>query len=105
MTALEKRFKASVLFSGGFMRAAAPEVQSLHFTPRSATPTLMLNGRDDFGYPLDTSQIPMFRLLGAPEKDKRHIVLDSGHIPSRIDMIRETLDWLDRYLGPVEAGR
>jgi hypothetical protein len=62
----------------------------------------MLNGRDDVEFPMETSQITMFRLLGAPEKDKRHVFFDSGHIVPRIDMIRETLDWLDRYLGPVE---
>jgi hypothetical protein len=62
----------------------------------------LLSGRDDFEFPLETSQIPMFHLLGAPEKDKRHIVCDSGHIVPRLDMIKETLDWLDRYLGPVE---
>jgi predicted esterase len=104
MTALEKRFKASVLISGGFWTPAAPEVHSLHFAPRSTTPTLLLSGRDDCEFPLETSQIPMFRLLGAPEKDKRHVVCESGHIVPRIDMIRETLDWLDRYLGPVEPG-
>jgi hypothetical protein len=55
----------------------------------------------DFFYPYETSQAPMFRLLGAPEKDKRHVVLDSGHIPPKNEFIKETLDWLDRYLGPV----
>jgi hypothetical protein len=39
--------------------------------------------------------------LGTPEEDKQHVVFDSGHIPPRISMIKEILDWLDRYLGPV----
>jgi hypothetical protein len=101
-TALEERFKVSVLLSGGFLRVPSPEVHSLHFAPRSKTPTLMINGKDDFGFPLETSQIPMFRLLGAPEKDKRHVVLEGGHIVPRLKMIKETLDWFDRYLGPVK---
>jgi len=42
----------------------------------------------------------MFRLLGTPQADKRHLLFDSGHVPPRNDMIRETLDWLDHYLGP-----
>ncbi len=51
-----------------------------------------------------TAQLPLFRLLGAPEADKRHARLEGGHIPSdRNEIIRETLDWLDRYLGPVTA--
>jgi hypothetical protein len=101
-TALEERFKVSVFISGGFMRLPVPEVHSLHFAPRSRIPILMINGRDDFGYPLETSQIPMFRLMGAPEKDKRHVILEGGHVVPRLEMIKETLDWLDHYLGPVK---
>jgi formylglycine-generating enzyme required for sulfatase activity/DNA-binding winged helix-turn-helix (wHTH) protein/dienelactone hydrolase len=101
-TALEPRLKASVQISGGFVRPAAPEVHPLHFAPRSKTPTLMLNGGVDFGFPLETSQIPMFRLLGASEENKQHVIFDSGHIPPRTEMIRETLDWLDKYLGSVK---
>jgi hypothetical protein len=56
-------------------------------------------------FPLESSQKPMFRFFGAPEKDKRHAVLESGHIPPRAQMIKETLDWFDRYLGPVEVIR
>jgi len=63
----------------------------------------MLNGRDDYVFPLETSQLPLFRLLGAPEKDKRHVVLDGGHCPPRLPLIKEMLDWLDRYLGPVKT--
>jgi hypothetical protein len=40
---------------------------------------------------------------GAPEKDKRHVVYKSGHIPpQRQEIIKETLDWLDKYLGPTK---
>ena len=66
-------------------------------------PVLMLNGRYDYLFPLDSSQIPMFKLLGAPDADKRHVIYEAGHFPlPRGAMIRETLDWLDRYMGPVE---
>jgi hypothetical protein len=37
-------------------------------------PVLMLNGLHDFLLPLEGAQEPMFRLLGAPQKDKRHVV-------------------------------
>jgi hypothetical protein len=43
----------------------------------------------------------MFRTLGTGSADKRYVVFDSGHVPPRDDMIREALDWLDRYLAPV----
>jgi len=46
-------------------------------------------------------QFPLFRFPGAPAKDKRHALFDSGHIPPRLAIIREALAWLDRYVGPV----
>ena len=69
-------------------------------------PVLMLNGRDDFAGSLETSQRPLFRLLGTPAKDKRHVLFESGHAGSPThDLMKEILDWLDRYLGPVrQAG-
>jgi hypothetical protein len=61
----------------------------------------MLNGRFDFIFPVDTSQEPMFRLLGSPKEHKRRVVFDSAHDIPREELIKETLNWLDRYLGPV----
>jgi dipeptidyl aminopeptidase/acylaminoacyl peptidase len=63
----------------------------------------MINGRYDFIFPLETSVQPMFRLLGTSQKDKRLVVFDAGHgLLKRTDVARETLEWLDRYLGPVK---
>jgi hypothetical protein len=62
----------------------------------------MINGRYDSIFPFESAQDPMFRFLGPPEKYKRHAVFESGHVPPRDQMIKETLDWLDRYLGPVD---
>jgi hypothetical protein len=47
----------------------------------------------------------MFRYLGAPEKDKRHVVLEAGHVPPTITVLKEILDWLDHYLGAPAARR
>jgi hypothetical protein len=41
------------------------------------------------------------RLLRSWHSDKRHVVFDSGHVPPPDMVIKEVLDWLDRYLGPV----
>ena len=104
MTAIEGRFKASVLVAGGwFFDRVPPEADGIHFAPRARMPVLMLNGRLDFVFPVETSQLPMLRLLGAPDKDKRHVLFDAGHGLPRIPVIREVLDWLDRYLGPVRC--
>jgi hypothetical protein len=43
----------------------------------------------------------MLRLLGAPKDQKRHVLADTGHDFPRAELIKESLDWLDRYLGPV----
>jgi hypothetical protein len=64
-------------------------------------PTLMLNGELDFYFPVETSQKPMFDLLGAPPEHKQRITYPGGHSVPRTEMIQHTLGWLDRYLGPV----
>jgi eukaryotic-like serine/threonine-protein kinase len=102
MVALEPRFKAAVLVGGGFTTGPEmPEIREINFAPRLRIPTLMINGRYDFIFPLEASQDPMFHLLGTPENDKRHLLFDTGHIPPRNEIIRATLDWLDHYLGPT----
>ncbi len=102
MTAVEPRFKASVLVAGGLPFERLPsEIEPLNFAPRVQVPTLMLNGRDDFMFPVNSSQLPLFRLLGVPEPQKRHVLFDSGHVPPMNSVMKESLDWLDRYLGPI----
>jgi eukaryotic-like serine/threonine-protein kinase len=104
LTAVETRFKASLLLAGGLIVqwSPPPEVDPFHFAPRNHVPTLMINGRNDFLAPLELSQAPLFRFLGAPVEHKRHAILAGGHTPvHHQEIIRETLDWLERYLGPV----
>jgi eukaryotic-like serine/threonine-protein kinase len=103
MLATEKRLKVAVLVAGGFVPYnELPEIDAVNFAPHVKIPVLMINGRYDFLLPLETNQEPLFRLLGTPPADKRHLVLDSGHAPPLTPWIRETLDWLDHYLGPVK---
>ena len=103
LPAVEPRLKASVIYVGGFdLRAALPEVEPINFTPRITIPTLMLSGRYDFFYPMECCQESMFRFLGAPADQKRRVVYESGHNVPRAELIKETLNWLDKYLGPVK---
>lgn len=100
--ALENRIATAVLLSGSLSsQAASPEVDLSNFAPRVRVPVLMLNGREDFGAPVESSQKPLFALLGTPTGQKQHIVLDGGHAPPRMEVVRHILEWLDRYLGPV----
>jgi len=76
-------------------------VDDLNYLPRVHTPVLMINGRHDFTFPLETAAKPMFDLLGTSADRKRNVVVDGVHYVPRHDLIRETLGWLDRNLGPV----
>jgi eukaryotic-like serine/threonine-protein kinase len=69
--------------------------------PRITQPVLMLNGKYDMYFPVETSQKPMFKLLGTAKDDKKMIVYDSGHVVPPTEFFQETLTWLDTYLGPV----
>ena len=101
--AVEKRFTAAVLWSGGFRSGPTlSENDEINYAPRVRTPVLMLNGRDDFTFPIDTSQTPMFARLGTPAQDKKHLLYDGGHIFPFARIMKDTLEWLDRYLGPVK---
>ncbi|PYT62078.1 MAG: hypothetical protein DMG35_08290 [Acidobacteria bacterium] len=103
LPAVEKRIKVLVLLGGGFdANEKLPEVDEVNFAPRVTMPTLMVNGRYDHFFPYEKSQKVMFQLLGTPAKDKRHAVFEAGHIPPHDQMIKEILDWLDRYQGPVK---
>jgi eukaryotic-like serine/threonine-protein kinase len=105
MVSLEERFRTAVLFEGGlYLRPAPPpEVDNFNFLPRVRVPVLMLNGRYDYTFPVESAQKPFLRWLGTPEKDKRHVVYDAAHdvMVNRTEVVKEVLSWLDQYLGPV----
>ena len=46
----------------------------------------------------ETGQIPMFELLGTAPEHKKHYVTPRAHLVPRDILIRETLDWFDKYL-------
>jgi eukaryotic-like serine/threonine-protein kinase len=106
LPALESRFKANVLVVGGFyLQKTLPEADQINFVSRVTVPTLMLNGRHDFFLPIETAQLPAFEYLGTPKEHKRQVIYETGHNIPRNELIRETLNWLDRYLGPVAPSR
>jgi hypothetical protein len=59
----------------------------------------MINGRYDTVFPYETTQLPMYELLGTPPEDKKHHLAESAHIVPMDEVIRETLAWFDKYLG------
>ena len=99
--ALEPRIKVAVFAAGGLRYGVPPEVQPANFAPHVKVPTLLVNGKDDFGVPLD-AQRRFIEIIGTPAAHKRHVVLEGGHVAQDIrGMFREVLAWLDKYLGPV----
>jgi dipeptidyl aminopeptidase/acylaminoacyl peptidase len=101
--AVEERLKASVLCPGGLTgRPVRPEADPINYVIRVRTPTLMLNGKYDTNLGLEEGIRPMYDLLGTPPEDKRLILYETDHIPPRNEYIKETLAWLDKYLGPVK---
>ncbi len=100
--AVEPRFKACVLALGGLdFQRSLPEVDTINFVSRVKQPVLMLNGRYDFFFPVESTQEPFFRLLGSKKDQKKHLLYDTGHNIPRNELIKETLNWFDQYLGPV----
>ena len=98
MLVYEDRFKVAVLLAGGI----GPDELTSRLVPRVTVPLLLLAGRYDYLLPVETRQTPFMDLLGTPEEDKRHVIFEAGHLPlPRAKMIRETLEWLDRYQNPV----
>jgi dienelactone hydrolase len=102
--AIEPRFRTGIFFSGGFETwEIPPEVDPVNFAPHVKVPVLMVNGREDFDLPYATAQLPMFRMLGTPAADKRHVVFEGGHIPPHPqEAMKVMLGWLDDRLGPVK---
>ena len=100
--AVEPRFQTAVLNVAGLgAPARRPEEDAVNFLPRIRIPVLVLSGRYDSTFPLETSQKPFMRLLGTPSADKKQIIFEGGHFLPRTNMVAESLKWLDQYLGPV----
>jgi formylglycine-generating enzyme required for sulfatase activity/pimeloyl-ACP methyl ester carboxylesterase len=100
--AVERRIRAVVLNVGGMgMGNALPEVDQINYLPRVTQPVLMLNGKYDMFFPVESSQKPMFGLLGTPQDQKKMLVYASGHLVPQTEFIKETLAWFDTYLGPT----
>ena len=79
-----------------------PEAATINYVTRVRIPTLMLNGRYDMIFPYETAQKPMFDLLGTPREHKVLKLYETDHgVPTR-ELIKETLGWFSKYLGPVK---
>jgi dienelactone hydrolase len=103
LPAIDPRIKVAVLGSGGLSADFPPEYSQVNFTPRIKIPILLLNGRYDTLFPLESNQKPYLMLFGTAEKDKHHKIYETGHSITTVNEWRkDELDFLDKYLGPVK---
>jgi dienelactone hydrolase len=105
LIALEERYDTAILVAGGLgnlgidpmPQAADP----INFISRIKIPVMMVNGKGDFVFPMETSQIPLFELLGTPDDEKKKVEYEGDHyqIPATA-VTRDIVNWLDEKLGP-----
>jgi eukaryotic-like serine/threonine-protein kinase len=104
-TIAQSRLKAVIFLDGGYFLDKPPGGgDQADFAPRLKVPLLMVNGGEDYVFSVGESQDPLFRMLGTPDADKRHVLLDTAHDvrEQRPELVKAVLGWLDKYLGRVE---
>ena len=104
-TVNQDRLKAAVFLDGGYFLYSPPKGgDQIDFAPRLKKPVLMVNGRYDYAFSPEKSQIPMFEALGSPAQDKQRIAFDTPHdvTDRRPELIQAVVAWLDKYLGRID---
>ncbi len=104
MPAIDERVKVLISCLHGMLgpNTEVPELSQKNFVIRNKIPTLMLNGKYDMHYNYDSCVKPMYDLLGTPAKDKRLVLYETDHFIPGNELIKESLGWLDKYLGPTK---
>ena len=101
----EERIKTLILVSGCLQQIPVSKPKPVGMVePYATVPVLMLNGKYDYTWPVNTHQKPLFNLIGTPPEHKKHVIYESGHLPlPRAPMMKEIFAWLDKYQGPVNC--
>lgn len=102
LLALERRFRAALMISGGiFSRPLPPPLEPVNYAARITLPVLMINGRYDY---LETPdlQSALFDAFATPLDEKRRVLVDSGHLMARAALLHESLPWLDEHFGSTQ---
>jgi dienelactone hydrolase len=100
--AVDERFETGIFFNGGLPPySLLPEVDPFNYVSHIRKPVLMVNGKYDLLRPVESHVYPLYKQIGTTTEDKELKLIDAYHgIPEQIK-IRENLEWLDRYFGPV----
>jgi dienelactone hydrolase len=76
------------------------EFDQIDYVPRVKIPMLLLGGQYDWDYTMEQQQA-FYDFLGTPRSDIRWKLYETTHWIPRGELINESLDWLDKYFGPV----
>ncbi len=94
------------MLGGGLQRVkVAPEIDTLNFAPRMHVPTLMVNGQNDFQISARGRAAAAVPAAGAasPTRSVTHSSTADTCRTQIHDVMREMLDWFDKFLGPVNV--
>jgi dienelactone hydrolase len=108
MVPAEDRFKAAILVSGGLppVDIEVPRfIEPVVLAQAIQIPVLMLNGTEESRFPLSTSQVPAYQLIGTAKEHKQHKLYPGGdefYSMFQEQVHQDILSWLDRYIGDVK---
>ena len=107
MLSVEDRIDTGIFVHGGLLPIELPRSFDLAlYAQRVKVPVLMINGAEDALAPVKTCQLPMVEMLKKANAETEHKLYPGGHGQFSLffEQIRsDALDWLDRYLGPVDV--
>ncbi|MGW8368794.1 MAG: SUMF1/EgtB/PvdO family nonheme iron enzyme [Gammaproteobacteria bacterium] len=95
--AVEPRLKVGILNQAGYSVGRSYDLDLAHYLPRVRQPVLQFNGYFDETFRYEDEARPYFEMLGS--ESKKHVVEPTGHFAPNSVVIRETLAWLDEFLG------
>lgn len=101
--ATEERFNLGMLALFGLSSTEKyrfKEFDPIDYLPHVKIPMLLLGGQYDPDFTMETQQA-FYDFLGTPKSDIRWKMYVTTHWIPRTDRINESLNWLDKYFGPV----
>jgi len=97
--AVDDRFSTTILYTLPLSRKRLPDVDAVSYLSRLTIPTVVIGGEFDPVAPLESVVRPAFDAIGTPDNDKRLVTAPGGHSVPYDLLVRESLAWLDQYLG------
>jgi hypothetical protein len=105
LLALEQRVKAGIVVAFGVLSDGSfPEYDQISYLSRVKIPMLMMNGKYDFDFTMETQQA-FYEFLGTPEEDKVWKLYEHVHGAPTAAVVNESLAFLDKYFGTIKLNQ